>query len=45
MTNDPVELDKHRGMAAQQATEVRRQSVDEFQVDQEALRRRQAENQ
>jgi hypothetical protein len=43
MTNDPVDLDRHRGMAAQQATEIRRQSIEEFQADQEALRRRQEE--
>ena len=43
MTDDPVDLDEHRGMAAQQATEIRRQSLHEFQVDQAALRRRQEE--
>ena len=43
MTNVPVELDEHRGMAAQQATEIRRQCIDELHADQEALRRRQEE--
>ncbi len=43
MTDDPVELDRHRGMAAQKATEIRRQSLDAFQVAQVALRRRQEE--
>ena len=41
--NVPVELDKHRGMAAQQATEMRRRSSDEFHAGQETLRRRQEE--
>ncbi len=43
MTSDPVDLDEHRGMAAREATEVRRQRLHEFQVDQVALRRRQEE--
>lgn len=43
MTDDPVDLDEHRGMAAQQATELRRQRLHEFQADQAALRRRQEE--
>ncbi len=43
MTDDPIDLDVRRGMAAQQATEIRRQRLDEFQADQEALRRRQEE--
>lgn len=43
MTDDPVELDERRGMAAQKATEIRRQRLDEFQADQAALRRRQEE--
>lgn len=43
MADDPVELDEHRGMAAQKATEIRRQSLLDFQADQEALRRRQEE--
>lgn len=43
MADNPVELDEHRGMAAQKATEIRRQSLHDFQADQEALRRRQEE--
>lgn len=43
MTTDPVELDGHRGMAAQKATEVRRQQVHEFQAARDALRQRQEE--
>lgn len=43
MTDDPVDLDEHRGMAAQKATEVRRESLLLFQADQEALRCRQEE--
>jgi len=43
MTDDPVDLDERRGMAAQQATEMRRQRLHEFQADQAALRRRQEE--
>lgn len=43
MTSDPIDLDEHRGMAAQQATEVRRQRLHEFQADQAALLRRQEE--
>jgi hypothetical protein len=42
MSDDPVKLDEHRGMAAQKATEIRRQ-LHEVQADQEALRHRQAE--
>src|SRR5712691_11029155 len=42
MTDDPVELDEHRGMAAQKSTEVRRR-LHEVQADQAALRRRQEE--
>jgi len=42
MTDDPVELDGHRGMAAQKATEIRRR-LQEVQVDQAALKARQAE--
>ena len=41
MTDEPVYLDKHRGMAAQKATEIRRQKLHEFQADQMALRQRQ----
>lgn len=43
MTDQPVDLDEHRGMAAQKATELRRQNLHDFQADQEALRRRQEE--
>jgi len=43
MGDDPVELDEHRGMAAQKATEIRRQRLLDFQADQAALRRSQEE--
>ncbi len=43
MSDEPVDLDEHRGMAAQQATEVRRERIQEFQADQIALQRRQEE--
>jgi len=43
MTDDPVDLDEHRGMAARKATEFRRQSLHEFQADQAAKLRRQEE--
>lgn len=43
MTDDPIDLDKHRGMAALIATDVRRQRLYEFQLEQAALRRRQEE--
>ena len=42
MDGDPVELDGHRGMAAQKSTEIRRRSH-EVQADQAALRDRQEE--
>jgi hypothetical protein len=42
MTDRPVELDEHRGMAAQTSTELRRR-LHEVQADQAALRRRQDE--
>lgn len=42
MTDQPIELDEHRGMAAQKSTELRRR-LHEVQADQEALRRRQEE--
>jgi hypothetical protein len=42
MTDDPIELDEHRGMAAQKNTEIRRR-LQEVQADQAALRERQAE--
>jgi hypothetical protein len=42
VTDDPIELDEHRGMAAQKDTEIRRR-LHEVQADQAALRERQAE--
>ena len=42
MTDPPVELDEHRGMAAQRSTEIRRR-LHEVQADQTILRRRQEE--
>jgi hypothetical protein len=42
MTDRPVTLDRHRGMAAQKATEVRR-LLAEVAADQDALRQRQEE--
>ena len=42
MTDTPVELDEHRGMAAQKETEIRR-LLQEVQADQTALRARQDE--
>jgi hypothetical protein len=43
MTDDgPVNLDGHRGMAAQKSTEIRRR-LHEVQADQAALRERQEE--
>ena len=39
MKLDPIVLDEHRGMAAQQATEIRRRLA-EVEADQEALRER-----
>jgi hypothetical protein len=42
MTDSPVELDEHRGMAAQKSTEIRRR-LHEVQADQATLRRRQEE--
>ena len=43
MRGAPVDLDKHRGMDAQEATDMRRVRLKMFQVDQAALRRRQEE--
>lgn len=43
MTDNPVDLDERRGMAAQKATELRRQRLHDFHADQAALRRRQEE--
>jgi hypothetical protein len=42
MSDKPVELDEHRGMAAQKSTETRRR-LREVQADQSALRHRQEE--
>jgi len=42
MTDDLVDLDEHRGIAAQKATEIRRR-LHEVQADQAALHRRQEE--
>jgi hypothetical protein len=42
MTENPVDLDEHRGMAAQKSTEIRRR-LHEVQADQAALRQRQEE--
>ena len=42
MTDQTIELDGHRGMAAQKATEIRRLLAD-VEADAEALRARQAE--
>ena len=43
MTDEPIDLDVHRGMAAQKATEIRRERLHQFQEDQVTLRRRQEE--
>jgi len=43
MTDEPIDLDVHRGMAAQKATEMRRERLHQFQEDQATLRRRQKE--
>lgn len=42
MTDRPVDLDEHRGMAAQKSTEIRRR-LHEVQADQAALRCRRNE--
>jgi hypothetical protein len=42
MTDEPVDLDKHRGMAAQKSTDIRRR-LQEVQADQEGIRQRQDE--
>jgi hypothetical protein len=42
MTDKPVDLDKHRGMAAQKGTELRR-LLSEVAANEEALRSRQRE--
>jgi len=41
VNDDPVDLDNHRGMAAQKATMIRREHLRAFEVDQAALRQRQ----
>lgn len=43
MTDEPVDLDVHRGMAAQKATEIRRERFHQFQEAQANMRRRQEE--
>ena len=43
MADDPVNLDQHRGMAAQQATDIRRRLSSKAEADQRALRSRQRE--
>ena len=43
MTDDPVDLDEHRGMAAQQQTEARRSQLMRFQAEREAMLARQEE--
>lgn len=43
MTEKPVDLDERRGMAAQMATEVRRERLYRFEKDQADLRRQQEE--
>ena len=42
MKHDPIVLDEHRGIAAQQATEIRRRLA-EVEADQTALRERRTE--
>ncbi len=42
MTDEPIALDEHRGMAAQRATEIRRRLAS-VEVDQAALRERRGE--
>lgn len=41
MTDDPVDLDAHRGMGGLKAADMRRQQLHDFQADQDALRDRQ----
>lgn len=43
MADRPIDLDVHRGMAAQKATEIRRERLHQFQEDQATLRLRQEE--
>jgi hypothetical protein len=42
MSDDPISLDSHRGMAAQKATDIRRR-LSEVKADQTALQQRQNE--
>lgn len=41
--DDPVDLDARRSTESRMATDIRRHSLKEFEADQDALRRRQAE--
>jgi len=41
MTDEPVDLDGHRGMAAQRETELRRDELHRFRSDQMAMQLRQ----
>lgn len=43
VTDDPVDLDDRRGMAAQKATAIRREQLRALGIDQEALRRSEEE--
>ena len=43
MTEKPVDLDAHRGMAALKATEFRRKRLNQFEKNQAELRRQQEE--
>lgn len=43
MTDDPINLDGHRTAAGRIATDIRRQALQEFEADRQALRRRQEE--
>jgi len=43
MTDNPIDLDVHRGMAAQKETEIRRERLHQFHEDQATLRLRQEE--
>lgn len=43
MSDNPVDLDEHRGMAAQKATEIRRERLYRFERDQADLKRQQEE--
>ena len=43
MTDDPVDLDSHRGMSAKKTTELRRRQLALVQMDNSALQERQAD--